>query len=108
MIIYSVLILAIILLITLTLASIFLPKLKIASESIYSTKAIYAADSALEWCLYKIRDKGPFPSPTLSGPTYQLYYGPGSTSANCIQDELPLRHRAVGNSGGISRALEID
>ena len=101
---FSVLMLGIMLGITLTLASIFIPKIRTISETANSIKALYAADSGLEWCVYKNR----FPSsvesqPTMAnGSTFALY-SDGSPADCTIQ---PLNYRSVGTYGGVSRSLE--
>src|SRR3989344_7717920 len=105
--IFSVLMLGVILTITLALGNIFLPRLRTSSEAFNSTAAVYAADSALEWCLHKQRGRTPSASaPTMSiGATYVLYFGSGV--ASCTQAETPLNHRAVGTYRGVIRSLDI-
>lgn len=108
--IYSVLMLGVILTITLGLGNILLPKLKTASNAINSTAAEYAADSALEWCLYTQRGRPPAVSqPTMSnGATYALYYpGSANTVATCAPSEKPLNHRVVGTYRGVSRSFIV-
>lgn len=105
--IFSVLMLGVILSITLSLGSIFLPRLKTSSEAINSVAAIYAADSALEWCLHEQRAKPPSVSaPIMSNnATYVLYFG--SEIASCTPAEDPLNHRVVGTYNGVTRSLEM-
>lgn len=104
--IFAVLMLSVILTITLTLALIFAPKLRSISETASSVKAIYAADSALEWCLYKNR----FPiateaQPTMAnGATYSILDAGGAPSDCTAQ---PLNYRTVGSYGGVNRSFEI-
>ena len=45
----------IVLTVTLTLTNLFLPRLKTIRHAIHSIVALYAADSAMEMCLYEIR-----------------------------------------------------
>jgi len=108
--IYSVLMLGVILTITLALGNILLPKLKTASNAISSTAAGYAADSALEWCLYTQRARLPATGqPTMAnGATFAIYY-PGSvnTLATCASTETPLNHRVVGSYRGVSRSFIV-
>lgn len=105
--IFSVLMLGVILTITLSLGNIFLPRLKTSTEAINSVAAIYAADSALEWCLHEQRARPPSVSaPTMSNnATYILYFGSGI--ASCTPAEDPLNHRAVGTYIGVTRSLDM-
>ena len=107
-IIFAVLMLGVILTITLSLGNIFLPRLRTSTEAINSISAIYAADSALEWCLHEQRARLPVVSaPTISitGTTYILYFGSGL--ASCTSAETPLNHRAVGTYRGVTRSLDM-
>ncbi len=106
-IIFSVLMLGVILAITLALGNIFLPRLRTSNDAINSVAAIYAADSALEWCLHEQRGKLPSVSaPTMSiNATYVIYFGSGL--ASCASTETPLNHRAVGTYGGVTRSLDM-
>lgn len=106
-IIFSVLMLGVILTITLSLGNIYLPRLKTSSETIDSIAAVYAADSALEWCLHQQRSISPSVSaPVMStGSTYVLYFGSGI--ASCTPTENPLNHRAVGTYRGVTRSLDL-
>ncbi len=99
--------LGVILTITLALGNIFLPRLKTSSEAIDSIAAIYAADSALEWCLHEQRARPPSVSaPTISiVATYVIYFGSGL--ASCTSAETPLNHRAVGTYRGVTRSLDL-
>jgi len=108
--IFSVLMLGVILTITLALGNIFLPKLRTATQAINSAAAAYAADGALEWCLYTQRGKLPaLVQPTLTnGATFAVYYpGAANTLATCAPAETPLNHRVVGTYRGVSRSFII-
>lgn len=108
--IFSVLMLGVILMITLALGNILLPKLKTTSNYINSTAAGYAADSALEWCLYTQRGKLPaIGQPTMAnGATFAIYYpGSANTLATCAPTETPLNHRVVGTYRGVSRSFIV-
>lgn len=98
-IIFTVLMLGSMLTITLTLAAIFIPKIRSAADSGESSiGAIYAADSASEWCLYMNREKSAVLQPTMSnGATYTI------TPSDCTL--LPLNHQVVGSYRGVSRSL---
>jgi len=105
-IVFTVLMLAAILTITLTLTRIFIPRIRALGEATDSVTAIFAADSAMEWCLYNNREKTPsLPQPTLSnGATYQIY-SDGSPSA-CPGGES-ANYRTVGSYRGVSRSFEV-
>ena len=114
--VYTILVLIAITTISLALLRLFIPKFKVASESVSSVVAISVADSVMEWCLFSNRDDpaGPPvvpPQPTFSISTanfpitYQIYRG-GAVSI-CPSGETPLNYRTVGNYRGISRSLEI-
>lgn len=106
--IFSVLMLGVILTITLGLANIFLPRLRASSDAIGSVSAIYAADSAVEWCLYTQRSKSPaLAQPILSnGATYTIMFG--ASVASCAPTESPLNHSITGTYRDITRAFKIE
>ncbi|OGN00849.1 MAG: hypothetical protein A2651_03160 [Candidatus Yanofskybacteria bacterium RIFCSPHIGHO2_01_FULL_42_12] len=95
-----------ILTITLTLTRIFIPRIRTITEAANSVSAIYAADSAIEWCLYTNRGK----TPSLAQPamgnsaTYQIYNN-GNPSI-CPNGEA-LNYRTVGTFRGVSRSFEV-
>lgn|SRR3989344_2274839 len=100
--VYAVLMLGSILAITLSLAAIFVPKIRsISNAGAGSVGAIYAADSALEWCIYTNRGNPALAQPMMSnGATYTL-------SSNCAPTDQPFTARAVGTYRGVSRSLEV-
>jgi len=90
---------------------IFIPKFRVARESINSTVAIFTADSALEWCLFSNRDNPatsptvpPQPAISIGGATYQIHRGGSSSTCPSGQN---IDYRVVGNYRGISRSLEV-
>lgn len=100
----------VILTITLALGNILLPKLKTASNAVSSTAAVYAADSALEWCLYTQRGRLPATGqPTIAnGATFAIYFpGSANTLATCASTETPVNHRVVGTYRGVSRSFIV-
>src|SRR3989344_3687034 len=108
--IYSVLILGVILSTTLALGNILLPRLKTAGNAINSAVAEYAADSALEWCLYTQRGKLPATGQPVmaNGATFAVYFpGSANTVATCDSAEIPLNHRVVGTYRGVSRSFIV-
>lgn len=101
--------LSVILVITLTLTRLFIPKIKTIAESVDSIKAAYAADSALEWCLY-VNRKRPATPPTLSmtnGTTWAVFRGFTTTPADCLEIG-GLNHRAVGTFNGVIRSFQLE
>ncbi|OGN03615.1 MAG: hypothetical protein A3G02_03155 [Candidatus Yanofskybacteria bacterium RIFCSPLOWO2_12_FULL_44_13b] len=106
-IIFAVLILSVILTTSLALARIFFPKVRIVTESVNSVVSAYAADSAIEWCLYTNNENtSPLPAPAMTNTaTYQIYFG--SSNATCQPSEEPLNHRAVGTYRAVSRSFLV-
>ena len=100
--IYSVLMLGSILAITMSLAAIFVPKIRASSNAgAGSVGAIYAADSALEWCIYTNRGNPGLLQPVMSNnSTYTL-------SSNCNSSINGLNAQAIGSYRGVSRSLEV-
>lgn len=106
-IIFTVLMLGSMLAITLALAGIYLPKLRAVNDAgAGSIGAIYAADSALEWCIYTNRGNPVLPPPVMSnGATYRILPTSPPAAANCTA--LPLNNQAVGTYRNVSRSLEV-
>lgn len=92
----------------LVLNQVFIPKIRIVSESVDSVSAIFSADSAIEWCLYTNRGKvGPQPIMS-NNATYDIYYNTDPTNLDiCGPTQTPLNHRAVGTYNGVSRSFEV-
>lgn len=107
--IFAVLMLSVILTITLTLVSIFAPKLRSISETASSVKAIYTADSALEWCLYNNRHPAAsIPAPVMSNnATYTILDSAGNSSDCNPQPAQPLDYRTIGSYGGVNRSFQV-
>ena len=108
-IIFTVLMITVILTIALTLTRIFIPKLKTITESSDSIIAIYAADSALERCLYVNRQRPATPPPlTLNnGATWVVYKGFTTNIADCYESG-GLNHRAVGSFRNVIRSFQLE
>jgi hypothetical protein len=106
-IIFTILILVPILFATLSLAKIFIPRIRAVTEASNSVVAFYAADSAIEWCLYNNRGKIPTLSQPVmgNGATYQIFRGNALTT--CPSTDPNLNYRATGTFRGVSRSLEI-
>ena len=101
-IIFTVLIIASILSITLALTRIFIPRIRSITEATDSIGAVYAADSAMEWCLYNNQispSPTPWPSPSLlNGATFQV------TPSNCSGNQL----KSLGTYKGATRQFEVN
>jgi Tfp pilus assembly protein PilX len=118
-IVFSVLLLAVILTISLGMLTLFIPKLRTAADTVNSTIAIYAADSAAEMCIYELRKAVNYndPASTMNDATLDNAAGftiqninPPSTyvQADCSPiGTSSYNFRAVGTYRGVSRALEI-
>ena len=100
-IIFTILILGSMLAITLSLSAIFGPKVAVVQDaSTGSVGAVYAAESALEWCIYTNRGGSSLPQPVmLNGATYTIQ--PSDCSIT------PLNHRVVGTYHNVSRSFEV-
>lgn len=97
-VLFSLFLVGIVLAMSLTLTSIFIPKIRLSGETKKSSAALYAADSAIEWCIYVIRH-GSVPAPIMSnGATYTVS-PPACTSS-------PVR--AEGVYQGITRVYQLD
>ena len=103
-IIFTLLILGSMLAITLSLAGIYLPKIRAVRDAgAGSVSAIYAADSALEWCIYTNRLNPALPQPVMAnGATYRIL---PANKADCTA--LPLNNQAVGTYRNVSRSLQV-
>lgn len=100
-IIFTSILLGILMSIALALSAIFVPKIRLITEVKNSTGALFAAESGLEWCLYKNQIIPPTtpPPPTMSnGATYQL------VPPDCSGKSL----KAVGTFRGVIRAFQVD
>src|SRR5690348_9680540 len=100
-IIFAVLLMGSILAISLTLAAIFLPKIRTATNAgSNSVKAVYAADSGLEWCIYTNRGKPALAEPAMTnGASFSI--NPSDCSVH------PMDNTVVGTYDGVSRAFQV-
>lgn len=101
-IIFAILLMASMLAISLTLAAIFIPKIQTARNAgSNSVDAFYAADSAIEWCIYTNRGNPALDAPTMTnGASYSL------DPSDCTSH--PMDNTAVGTYHGVSRALQVE
>lgn len=110
---FSVMILGFILIISFSVMTLLIPRLGIIRDSSSSVAAIYAADSALEWCIYESRYAGNLNSPSMSAiwgssrPTYTITDLTAPVPGDICPLDQTLSHRAVGTYRGVTRALEL-
>jgi hypothetical protein len=117
--IFTLLILSAMLAIAFTLSGIFLAKLKTISEATSSTTAIYAAESAVEVCLYEARKNVSYGRTTLpggqktiltNGAFFRIDLG---FAGNDVTDSCQsiagttFQFRATGTYRGVNRAFEV-
>ncbi len=100
--IFTILIMGSMLAIALALVAIYAPKIRVVNDAgAGSVGAIYAADSALEWCIYTNRANPALPQPVMAnGSTYTLI------PEDCTV--LPLNNQAVGTYKNVSRSLQVE
>lgn len=91
--------------IALALSSIFIPKLRTATDIKSSIAAAYAAESAIEWCLY-INRIGITSQPVMSnGATFiNGNTGVPFVAADCSAATI----KSIGTYQGISRSFEVN
>lgn len=125
-IIFTLFLLAFIINIAMGLLNVFIPKLKTLQEASYSVRALYAADTAAELCLYEARTQPatavPRTTPPGSPPNYGTILTNGSiftisslsaSPVNVVNDCRPLgvgdtfKFRATGQYKGVARSLEV-
>jgi Tfp pilus assembly protein PilX len=109
-IIYVLLIVSLMTAIVVALSFIFVTRIRIATEAHDSLRAIYAADSGLEWQLYVLR-VGAIAQPTMSNQSSFAVDCPPPDGAACTAASTRLRSKgrypATGSTLVIRRALEV-
>jgi hypothetical protein len=107
-IVISILLVGVLLSIVLVLSLIFTPKIRASSEMKKSSAALYAAESAVEWCLYTIRHGGSVAPPSMSNSS-SYFNGftnqPFNPVTDCSSSTTAIK--SVGTFQGISRSFEI-
>jgi len=90
------------------LTAIFIPKIKLSMQTKNSAGAFYAADSAMEWCLY-IKYKTPAgPYPALPIMANGAVFTNAATGAElAATDCLNWPFKISGVYLGVNRALEV-
>jgi len=118
-IVFTILILAVIMTITLTLIRILVPKIRAVNESVKSVVAIYAADSATEVCLFESRRRTTIPRTTpllTNGALFTItsisHVNGSPVVVNITSNCMPLgpatfSFQAIGEYQGVTRALQI-
>lgn len=107
-VVISILLVGVLLSIVLTLSLIFTPKIRASSEIKKSSAALYAAESAVEWCLYVIRHGGSAAPPTMSNNSSYLNgltNQPFNPTNDCSSSTTAIK--SIGTYQGISRSFEI-
>ncbi len=96
----TVIILSIVTLIAVLIADIVIVQLKLAKDIGDSQAAIYAADSGIEWQLYKIRKGVSAASPVMSN---------GATVETTVTGTAPnFTIKSLGSYGTVKRQFEIN
>ena len=107
-ILFAILLVGILLSIILTLSAIFTPKIRTSFDVNSSAGAIYAAESALEWCLYINRQSPPAPTPLPPVLDNGAIYVNAATGAPLVPgDCLSPSVKVIGTYRGVSRVFEI-
>jgi len=104
----SILVLSVVLTAGLVLMAIFIKDLKQATETSASVKALYAADSAMEWQLYST-----FVTATSSSPNGLFTNGASCCSSDLInnqyhEDTATGFIQTIGVAGNTRRGLEVN
>jgi hypothetical protein len=108
-VVYALLVMTVMLAIGLTLSSLFANKIKAARSQSNSVVALYAADSATEFCLYEARTATNTSSLVMgNGATFNIDSGAqkGITDCSALGSDT-LTFRATGAYFGSQRTLEI-
>lgn len=112
-IVFSIIIMTILLTITLTLVQVVIPKIKTINEAVNSVYAVFAADTAMEWCIYTNRAKLWVAPPELTNTaTYEIYGSVSGqpeidTANNAFCEGDKLNFRTLGTYGGVTRSFEV-
>ena len=111
-IVYTMMTMAVMLAVGVTLTGLFIGKLKRARAAQDSTIAIYTADSAAERCLYEARTgiQASPPLTLMSDAAYSIMSNAVDVTSDCsaIGGSGTFTIRVIGTYHGISRALEIN
>ena len=101
--IISILTIGILISIVLSLSAIFIPKIKLAKDTRDSVAAIYASESAIEWCHYVKRIRSTAAPIMTNGANYKDSTGGAVDESDCFLNPL----KTVGSYRGTTRSLEI-
>jgi hypothetical protein len=94
-----VLVIGVLISIVTVLTGIFSVKIRLSSETKYSVGAVYAAESGIECCIYRLRD----PAFDCSLITPNSIGASFDTGATCDTNDI----KSIGNYNGVSRTLEV-
>jgi hypothetical protein len=107
-ILFVVLLVGILLSMVLTLSSIFAPKIRASFDVNSSAGAMFASESAIEWCLYVNRQSPPEPTP--APPVMDngaIYVNAITNVAPIPSDCLSPSIKIIGTYRSVSRALDV-
>jgi len=94
--------------VVISLASIILPRLRVSAQLKSSVGALYAADSAIEWCLYRAKDPSAAAPVMQNGAVYTLYVAgtqdPPSNSCSTVGSPAV---KSVGIYQNVTRSLQV-
>lgn len=105
-VIFAIFLIGVLLSIVLAISAVFTPKIRLAGETRNSATAFYAADSAIEWCLY-VRRKTAVPQPAMTNGATFLNGLPVTPVAFAAADCSAQIIRAIGTYQNVSRAIEV-
>jgi hypothetical protein len=113
--IYAILITTVMLTASISLARIFLPKIKGINNSTNSTVAAFAADSMTELCLYQARKQlspSPLSNPLMTNGSIVTVASLSASEVDVTSDcralgNTTFKFRAKGVYRGVTRAFEI-
>lgn len=96
----TIVILSAVLLVAVLIANIIIVQFRLSSDINFSTIAIYAADSGVEWQLYQIRTGTSVPAPVMSN---------GATISTTVTGTLPsFTIKALGTYKEVKRQFEVN
>ena len=98
----TLLLISIMLAISFSLASIFIPKIRQSVNAKFSINAFYAAESGVEWCLYSLVGAPGTLAMSNGAGVYD-----GSEGSLDLSDCSANTIEAIGTYQGVSRALEL-
>lgn len=101
--ILAILTIGVLITIVLTLSAIFIPKIRLSKDTRNSVGAIYAAESAIEWCIYNKRNGVTLLPVMANGATYTDISGGALDASDCSGSSAKI----IGNYQGVTRAFDV-